>query len=103
MAERETVIQPDRVADDLGRETVASERRSSCGAGGHEADPTLPTTSTCQCPWPLCGNGSWRLRCGRERAPKSPYNANSVEVGTPGCEAEFAGRQAPWPGKAFQQ
>jgi hypothetical protein len=49
VAEGEAVVQPDRVSDDLGRETVASERRNRCGAGGHGADPTLPITSTCQC------------------------------------------------------
>jgi len=28
---------------------MPAERRGRRGAGGHEADPTLPTTSTCQC------------------------------------------------------
>jgi hypothetical protein len=42
MAEREAVVQPHSVSDDLGWETVASERRDGRGAGGHEADPTAP-------------------------------------------------------------
>jgi hypothetical protein len=29
---------------------VTSERGDRYSAGGHEADPTLPTASTCQCP-----------------------------------------------------
>jgi hypothetical protein len=36
VAEQEAVVQPDRVSDDLGRETVASERRDERGASGHE-------------------------------------------------------------------
>src|SRR5216683_2563075 len=35
VAEGEAVVQPHSVTDDLGRETVASERRSGRGAGGH--------------------------------------------------------------------
>jgi hypothetical protein len=41
VAEGEPMVQPDRITDDLWRETVASKRRDGCGAGGHEADPTL--------------------------------------------------------------
>ncbi|TME37269.1 MAG: transposase [Chloroflexi bacterium] len=35
VAEGEAVIQPDGITDDLGRESVASERRHRHGAGGH--------------------------------------------------------------------
>src|SRR6266851_8839087 len=47
VAEREAMVKPDSVTDDLGRETIAAERRGRRGAGGHEADPTLPAVSTC--------------------------------------------------------
>jgi hypothetical protein len=43
------MVLQDGVSDDLGRETVASERRDGYGAGGHWADPTLLHASTCQC------------------------------------------------------
>jgi hypothetical protein len=49
VAEGEAVVQPDRASDDLGWKSVASERRDGFDAGGHEVDPTLTTTSTCQC------------------------------------------------------
>jgi hypothetical protein len=48
-AEREAVVQPDGVSNDLGRETLASEGRDGYGADGLRADPTLLAALTCQC------------------------------------------------------